>query len=82
MRAQIPEPIVHESDPIEHPLSSKVLGKPLSSLYVRLSVPYESGLNCTFERWKSDIPDLTEEDWEDCVSSHVSSMISAGDRFT
>lgn len=81
MSAQFPEPIVHESDPIEHLLSSKVMGKPLSSLYVPLSVAYESVLNRTFERWKGGIPDLTEEEWEGCVSSYVSSMILAWDRF-
>lgn len=71
-----------ESDPVERLLSSKVLIGPLSALYFRLSASSLAKLTKAFTKWKQDIPSLKEETWEDCVvSSYVSNLISAGDRF-
>lgn len=45
--------------------------------------PYVSApiLTKTFNKWKEDIPDLTDEDWEDCLGSYdTSNIISASNR--
>lgn len=38
-------------------------------------------LERTFGKWQVDTPGLTEEDWEGCLSSFVTNLISARDRF-
>lgn len=50
MRARFPKPIVLDSDPIERLLSFRVIGKPLSYIYLPMSVAHEAGLSPTFER--------------------------------
>lgn len=34
-----------------------------------------------YDKWKADIPWLTEEDWKDSVSGYINTMISARDSF-
>lgn len=63
LRMQFLEPIVLESDPIECHLTSRVMGKPLSSLYLCLSLDTKS--DRLYQHWHADIPKLMEEDWED-----------------
>lgn len=78
---QFPNGVTLGSDPVESLLSSKVLIGPLSALYLRLSVSLPAKLTKIFLKWKQDIPSLTEGAWEECISSYVSNMISARDRF-
>lgn len=74
-------PKVLESDLDECLLTLSVMGKSLSSLYPRLSAVYNVKLTRTYEHWRGDMPDLSEDNWEECVSSYVTSMISARERF-
>lgn len=78
-RQQFPNPLT--LDQVERLLTAKVLTAPLSLLYFRLSLAFSSKLTQAFLIWQQDIPTLTEEDWEDCVSSYNTTMISARDRF-
>lgn len=42
---------------------------------------YAHTFNKTIDKWKSDIPDLTIDNWEDCMGFYVTNMISSKDRF-
>lgn len=66
------------SDRIERFLTSRVRGKPLSYLYLCLSLAYDTRSTHIFQHLWWDVPELTEESWEDCVSTYVT---SAKDRF-
>lgn len=79
--AQFPDMITLESDSVERLLTSGVIGKPLSSLYLYMTVAYDSKLTRTLDKWRSDIPTLGDEEWEECVSIFITSMIAAKDRF-
>lgn len=46
-----------------------------------MSVAYATNFIRTLDKWKGDIPDLTDDDWENCIVPHVSNMISARDGF-
>lgn len=70
-----------ESIPVERLLTTKVLTTPLSSIYFHISASIPTKLTKLYARWKRDLPSLEEEDWETCVTSYVSIMISARDRF-
>lgn len=76
-------PIMLTSDPIERLLASRLLDKPLSSLYLCLSMAYTTKLDRRYQKWRVDISDLTEDEWEDCfcLGSYVTIMISARNRF-
>lgn len=69
------------SDPVEGLLTATIIDKPLSSLCFHLSIAPLKKLEKTLAKWKLDIPDLSKEDWETCVSSFVTNMILAKDRF-
>lgn len=69
LRAQFRDCITLEPDRIERLLTLRLLDKPLSSLYLNLSDSYAHTSSRTFNRWKADIPEVTTDDWEDCVDS-------------
>lgn len=79
--AQFPAPLILEPDSIERLLTSSVMGKPLSTLYLYLTVEYDAKLTKTWEKWRVDIPSLDEEEWKECLISYIPSMIAAKDRF-
>ena len=79
--AQFPDRLTLQSDSIERLLTSRTMGRPLSTLYLYLTVAHDSGSTRSFEKWKADIPDLDEEKWEECVSTFIPSLIAARDRF-
>lgn len=79
---QFPEPVVLESDSIERPLTSDVIWQPLSSLYLYLTVVYDTKPTRSIKKWREHIPTLSEEVWEDWATSYLPSMIAAKDRFT
>lgn len=81
VQAQFPAPLTVESDPIERLHTSSIMGKPLSSLYLRLSLAYANTSTHTYQKWATDFTDLDGEEWETCTSHFVMDMISAGDRF-
>lgn len=58
-----------------------MLDKPLSSLYLYLTVAHEVKNNRSMAKWQEDIPSLGEEEWEECLTTFVPSMIAAKDRF-
>lgn len=74
-----PQPVVLESDSIERLLTSSMMEKPLSSLYLYLTVDcnHDTKPTCSFDKWRADIPALKE----DFISSFVPSTIVAKDRF-
>lgn len=78
---QFPGGINLESDPVEKLLSTKILVAPLSTIYFHITAARPTKLGKLFLKWKEDLPSLEEEEWETCLSSYVSSLISARDRF-
>lgn len=70
-----------EPDPIERLLTSGMLDKPLSSLYLYPTVAHEVKKNGSMTKWQEDIPSLGEEEWEECLTTFIPSMIAAKDRF-
>lgn len=78
---QFPTHITLELDPVERLLTVKVLIAPLSSLYFHLTLTSSTKLTRVFLRWQQDIPSLSEENWETCVSSYIMNMTSARDHF-
>lgn len=57
------------------------MGKPLSSLYMYLTVAHDTDTSTTLIKWREDIPNLDEDIWEDSVSVYIPSMITSRDRF-
>lgn len=78
--AQFLAPLTLELDSIER-LTSSVIGRPVSTLYLYLTVEYDTKLTKSWEKWRADIPSLDEEEWEECLTSYIPSMIAAKDRF-
>lgn len=81
MRAQFPEMLTLESDSIERLLISSVMGKPLSTLYLYLTVAHDKKTTRSLDKGQEDIPALGEDEWEDCISTFIPSMTAAKDRF-
>lgn len=79
--AQFTEPLTLESDSIERLLISNVMGKLLSYLYLYLTVAYGTKLTRSWDKWRADTPSLGEEEWKECLSTYIASMIAAKDRF-
>lgn len=77
LNSQFPDPVTLESDSIKRLLISGVMGKPFSSLYLYLTVAHDTDTAVVLGKWSTDIPDLNEEVWEDCVPSYVPSMIAS-----
>lgn len=57
------------------------MSKPLSSLDLYLTVAHDTDTMVTLGKWRSDVPDLDEEIWEETVSAYIPSMIASRDRF-
>lgn len=81
LTAQFPGPITLNSDSIERLLTSELLLKPLSTIYMYLTVAYDTDTSHVLAKWREDIPNLDEDIWEECVSTFISSMIASRDRF-
>lgn len=81
VQAQFPGPLTLQTDAVERLLIAKVMDKPLSSLYFYLSIAHMTSLTKVFNKWKTDIPELTDDSWEDIVFDYTTKMISARDRF-
>lgn len=60
---------------MEELLITKIIDRPLSSLYFHLSIAPTDKLERTFGKWQVDLPGLMEEEWEDCLYSFVTNMI-------
>lgn len=63
-----------ESEPIERLLTSQGAGQapvfPLS-----LSLDGLCKVDREYKKWHADIPNLEDDDWEDCLGSYVTTMI-------
>lgn len=81
LRAQFPSQVTLEPDPIERVLISGMLDKPLSTLYMHLTVAHDVKTNRLMAKWQADIPSLGEEESEECLTTFIPSMIAARDRF-
>lgn len=64
--AQFPEPVVLESDSIERLLTSGLMGNPLSTLYLYLTMAYDTKRTRSLDKWRAEVPALSKEVWEDC----------------
>lgn len=53
-----------ESDSIECLLTFSIMGKPLSTLYLYLTVAHDTKLTRTLDKWRKDIPALGEDEWK------------------
>ena len=62
MRAQFPDALTLEPDSIERLLTSSAMGKPLSTLYMYLTVGHDVKLTRLMDKWRGDIPALGEEE--------------------
>lgn len=80
-QAQFADPLTLQTDSVERLLISNILDKPLSSLYFYLSLAHMTSLTNVYNKWKVDVPELTEEEWEEAVTDYINKMISAKDRF-
>lgn len=78
---RFPLPLTLDSDPLEWLLASLVMGKPLSSIYLQLSNAYSTKLDRTYWKWVTDLSDLTAVDWDNCVNTSLTHMISTKDCF-
>lgn len=54
--------LILKSDSVEGLLTAKIVDKPLSSLYFHLSIVPLKKLKKTLNKWKLDIPGLSEEE--------------------
>lgn len=81
LKAQFPDQVTLEPDSIERLLISGMLEKPLSSLYLYLTVAHDVKTDRTRVKWQTNIPSLGEEEWEECLTTFIPSMIAAKDRF-
>lgn len=81
LASQFPNPVTLESDSIERLLTSRVMGKALSSLYLQPTVAHDTDTLITLSKWRDDIPNLDEDIWEEIVSVYIPSMIASKDRF-
>lgn len=62
MGAQFRDVLMLESDSIERLLTSSVMGKPLSTLYLYLMVAYDTKPTRSLAKWREDIPALGEDE--------------------
>lgn len=81
MRAQFPDRLTLEPDSVERLLTSGVMGKPLSTLYMYLTVAHDVKLTRAFDKWRVDIQAPGDDEWEDIVSTYIPTVIAAKDRF-
>lgn len=81
LTSQFPNLVTLELDLIERLLISGVMGKPLSSLYLYLTVTHDTDTSATLTKWREDIPNLDDDIWKDVVSVYIPSMIASRDRF-
>lgn len=80
-QAQFPSEIQLQSHMVERFLISKTVDRILSSLYLRVSLGVDGQGSRLFNKWKSDVPSLTDEDWEEGIKQYIPLMISARDRY-
>lgn len=79
-RAQFPtRPLLH-LDPVETVLSQEDLRKPLSVLYGTLLRTDSPKIEKLWDNWRTGIPSLDREDWEDSLEQCPKLVISSRDK--
>lgn len=67
-------------DPIEELLAQEQLKKTLSALYLDLLKTNSTKIDRLWDQWRTDIPDLDREDWDDCMADGTALLISSKER--
>lgn len=80
LQAQFPEPIALDTHSVESLLRARNIDRPLSSIYLKLTLGDDVKITQLYQRWHEDIPALTREDWGERVPQYLPLMISARDR--
>lgn len=81
IQAQFPSEIRLQSHMVERFLISKNVDHILSSLYLWVSLGTDSQGSRLFNKWKLEVPSLTDDDWEEGIQQYIPLMISARDRY-
>lgn len=81
VQAQFPTEIQLQMHVVEHFLIANKADHLLSSLYIRLTCADEGRGDRIFHKWKEDIPNLADDDWEKGIQQYIPFMISARDRY-
>lgn len=81
IQAQFPTDVRLESHMVERFLISASADRILSSLYLRISCGTDGQGTKLFNKWKVDVPSLTDDDWEKGIQQYIPLMISARDRY-
>lgn len=80
-RSQFPGPLTLEETPIEKVLKNQEGGRTLSVVYNLLVTQDTSKVSQLCERWRVDVPELSDGDWEEGIQQYLPLTISARDRF-
>lgn len=80
-RSQFPNGIDLQLSDLENMLQD-LDGGTLSNIYNKLVVLDTSKVSRLYTTWQKDIPDLTDDDWEEGIQQYLPLMISARDRYT
>lgn len=70
MQDQFQTPPRPTMDPVEELLAQEKLQKLLSALYLELLSTDFMKMDRLWDQWKSDIPDLDREDWDDYLAKN------------
>lgn len=81
-RSQFPNPITLWMSDLEAELRAPEGTKLLSFIYNKLALLDTSRVSQLLTTWQHDIPDLTEDDWEEGVQQYLTLTISSKDRFS
>lgn len=79
--AQFPNGVSLKSHGVESFLISKNVDRILSSLYLRISSEEPSSRTKLFQKCKTDLPVLEDDDWEEGILQYIPLMISAKERY-
>lgn len=81
IQAQFPEGVTVQSHGVEKLLISKNVDRTLPSLYFAIAGVGSDKGGRLYIKWRGDIPDLAEDDWEEGIQQYIPLMISARDRY-
>lgn len=79
-RAQFPTPPALRADVVEELLAQESLHKPLSALYLTLLRTDSPKMEALWDKWRTDIPTLDKETWEEWFENSSQLVISSRDK--
>lgn len=66
-RSQFPNAVILQMSDLETELQSSESGRRLSTLYIMFAVLDTSKVSQLFTSWQCNIPELTDDDWEEGI---------------